>query len=60
MSAVDRIAETLAAPTLLAAAAIVAAEADERGIPHWTMIADRLTAESARIAAENRTDEEQE
>ena len=41
-------AETLAASTLLAAAAIVAAEADERGIPHWTTIADRLTAEAAR------------
>ena len=51
--------EHLAASTLLAAAAIIAAEADERGIRHWTDLADRLTAEAARIALkhEEETDE---
>ena len=36
----------------LAAAAIVAAEADERGMRHWTDLADRLTAEAARQVAD--------
>lgn len=42
---------------LLAAAAIVAAEADERGIRHWTDLADRLTREAA-LRAVPREDED--
>lgn len=52
-------AETLAASTLLAAAAIIAAEADERGIRHWTDLADRLTREAA-LRAVPREDEDDE
>lgn len=37
----------LTSAELLAAAAIVAAEADERGLEHWTRLADRLTREAA-------------
>ena len=37
----------LTSAELLAAAAIVAAEADERGMRHWTDLADRLTREAA-------------
>ena len=40
-------AETLAAADLLAAAAIAAAEADERGMRHRADLADRLTREAA-------------
>ena len=35
---------------LLAAAAIVAVEAEERGLEHWLKIADALSAEARRIA----------
>jgi hypothetical protein len=49
--------EPLPASTLLAAAAIVAAEADERGVRHWTDLADRLTREAA-LRAVPREDEE--
>lgn len=51
--------EHLAASTLLAAAAIVAAEADERGMRHWTDLADRLTREAA-LRAVPREDEDDE
>ena len=37
----------LTSAELLAAAAIIAAEADERGVRHWTDLADRLTREAA-------------
>ena len=39
--------DPLTSAHLLAAAAIVAAEADERGMRHWTDLADRLTREAA-------------
>ena len=51
--------DPLTSAHLLAAAAIVAAEADERGLAHWTKLADRLTREAA-LRAVQREDEDDE
>ena len=51
--------DALTPADLLAAAAIVAVEADERGMRHWTDLADRLTREAA-LRAVPREDEDDE
>ena len=51
--------DPLTSAHLLAAAAIIEAEADERGIRHWTDLADRLTREAAmRAVVREESDDE--
>ena len=50
--------DPLTSAQLLAAAAIVAIEADERGLEHWVDLADRLTREAA-LRAVVREDEDE-
>ena len=50
----------LTSAQLLASAAIVQAEADERGIEHWRDLADALTREAAlRAVPREESDDEQ-
>lgn len=51
--------DILTGAQLLAAAAIVAVEAEERGLEHWTRLADALTREAA-LRAVPREDEDDE
>ena len=50
--------DPLTSAQLLAAAAIVAVEADERGLPHLLKIADALAAEARRIAPTMEADDD--